>query len=1427
MNGHTLSSRRSARCNSTQGIRIVTTLFLSLAFLFGSFSIAYAVAEEHDGAAYAADDAGRGADDGDLAKDIAAIANGTESLKAMGDRASGGVTVVAQLAWDDADNVDGSRPAGVRLQLVRDGEPIEGAFVDLDGVRDASTAANYEIAPWTVAFTGLEARNGDSGASYGYAVREVVLNEEGEWVEGAPGGYEATVERQDADGSAAESFIVKNRHQPATASLAVMNRWIDNDNASGKRQQAALRVYRVDVAGSTADTAKLVAVDSAAGAVQVESAGDEFGMCAVWDGLPVYEFVTGESGIPERQKVKYVVQEETVSGYTVGYQAFPVDGRDGADLEQVAMDAAELPAVDYRFQRDDASNTVTLTPGESPSAVMITNAIESAGVPVTIVWDDEDNSANMRPESVTLRLYADGAPTDVVLELSQANADLDDESKWVGGFAGLPSFNEGEDDAGSRVAYAVSEDELGCGYATSIAGNQDIGYTVTNSLSSEDSTTSINVKVTWLDAAGAQIDSGVALAGLPPVTVRLVGSAGAATLVDDDNAKTMQYDASDNAWDKANWSGLPMRHNGVDVAYSVMVDSVDGYCSTVEGDAAAGFTVAVRPAVTTDDVQVVKQWLDASDNDGVRPTVYLELQCRKGADEPWGPADVQDATLQVSIDDGESWFDEVAVNRYRVDPRYGDTVRLHWSNLRGTVAEGFSADLGIEGAASQESQPVGTAQAPAPAAAPEGQDEEGEFVDWEDGEFDAEPVDGEAGGSGDQQPSPSEAQTIYEGVEYRVVEVHEGNAVGDDYAIDGYKTIYTHDGNGVFAVKDVHELETTTVTVHTQWADFDDAVGARPDSVAVRLLKDGVAYLGPVVVEEGESFTWEGLPKYGEGRTVEYTVLEDAPSGYTAEAVAGQGDGDFVIVNTYNEDVSIMAGLTWMDKLGNEIVPGSGVHTPAVAIDLVKRVGDSEQVISRFNVPDFADASEDDAVFYESNLVSYEAGEQVRYIMREACDPALFVQHSDSGPMAIDGTMAFTLTNQLTVDAYDPNGQTGIGVSEDPEYPDNPDVSDEPEEVAESSVLVTYLDRMEPEGKQVKAAYRVDAADMVAEGLAAPAGSVMATACAVEVAPDVANDIGNPAEGHADNPVASPTAAPVEPALPEAVADEGAEVDADEGWADEEDVLVAQAEYTPGVVPIDPKHEGYTFLGWMRFDQGNGDIVMEAQYVEADADRNIVVSYVDSLEGGQVLTSASVPSDQWDTVEAPEAPSHDGYEFSGWSNPIADEGGNRMYIAQYEDVPDAVQGDVAQTGEGDAATKGMPAATSNGISLPTTGDHTLDMAIVIGMIALISAATMLTARANHRLAVLVAEKEGREPPLDVQEVFEMIGAKRAENRKRPVERVSFKERIADVMPARVNRGKSEYVNDAVGDTFDAWRHRNEGSFRIPRGSERTDADDRA
>lgn len=319
--------------------------------------------------------------------------------------------------WADANDQDGKRASiGATVQLYRQ---LEGESEPAALTGDAYTVNVGTTNGWTHTWEKLPAYIDGKKATYSVVES---LPQGSEYANTATGDPVAAVPGQgDADGDSG-TIALTNSYEPATTSVTFTKTWADNNDANGNRPSADEFVVMLALTNDSG-------VDTSNVAPQV--ADNEDGTYTVtWTGLPLNAPKTDASA--ETKAVIYTVTE----------------------------DASKLPAYKASVDSGAASGS-----GEN-IALALTNTEELVQITVTKIWNDADNQDGIRPESVTVRLFADG--TEV------ASAEISAEDEWAYSFEDLPKYAEG-----TEIVYTVEEVAVE-GYETSVEGDATTGYTITN-----------------------------------------------------------------------------------------------------------------------------------------------------------------------------------------------------------------------------------------------------------------------------------------------------------------------------------------------------------------------------------------------------------------------------------------------------------------------------------------------------------------------------------------------------------------------------------------------------------------------------------------------------------------------------------------------------------------------------------------------------------------------------------------------------------------------------------------------------------------------------------------------------------------------------------------------------------------------------------
>ena len=233
-------------------------------------------------------------------------------------------------------------------------------------------------------------------------------------------------------------------------------------------------------------------------------------------------------------------------------------------------------------------------------------------------WDDADDRDGKRPQSILVQLYANGQKLGEPVVLNEGNG-------WSYGWSDLPVKQDGQ-----TVVYSVKEVGRIPGYESTVTGDVQTGFVITNSHTPEG--TEFSGQKIW--------DDGNNQDGKRPesITVNLFANG------EKIDSKEVKADAEGN-W-KYSFKNLPKYANGEPIIYTVTEDTVTDYTTEVTGTT---ITNKYQPGKTS--ITVTKAWEDFNDHNGIRPS---EIKVQLYAD---GEAQGEEITLNAEKQWTYIWTD--------------------------------------------------------------------------------------------------------------------------------------------------------------------------------------------------------------------------------------------------------------------------------------------------------------------------------------------------------------------------------------------------------------------------------------------------------------------------------------------------------------------------------------------------------------------------------------------------------------------------------------------------------------------------------------------------------------------------------------------------------------------------------------------------
>ena len=467
----------------------------------------------------------------------------------------GKTSVSVTKVWKDNDDQDGFRPESVTVKLFANGEDTGRTVILNEGNK------------WTAVFDDLN-RDAD-GKPVEYTVKEVL--------EGAAADKYTSV----ISGDAGTGFMITNSHAPETVDIEGTKTWDDSDNQDGKRPDEI--TIRLHADGKPADTVIVSAEDN---------------WTWTFTDLPKYA---------EGREIVYTITEDAVSGYEPDYEGYNItnthtpdkttvtvtkawqdgDNQDGTRPEKVTVkllangkdtgksltlseenrwtdvftDLDEYAAgekIVYTVEETAVDGYDTVITGNAETGFTITNSHTPAVTAFSgsKTWDDNNDQDGRRPDSITIRLYANGEQTEVRTVTA--------EDDWAWTFENLPKYENGKE-----IIYTITEDPVS-DYQSEI-----YGMNVTNSYTPGQ----INIPVTknWKDqddADGIRPDS---------ITVKLYANG-------KETGKVLILNQM-NRWTDS-FNNLDEYADGEKIIYSIAEVRVEGYEVSISGNSETGFVIS-------------------------------------------------------------------------------------------------------------------------------------------------------------------------------------------------------------------------------------------------------------------------------------------------------------------------------------------------------------------------------------------------------------------------------------------------------------------------------------------------------------------------------------------------------------------------------------------------------------------------------------------------------------------------------------------------------------------------------------------------------------------------------------------------------------------------------------------------------------------
>ena len=422
-----------------------------------------------------------------------------------------------------------------------------------------------------------------------------------------------------------------------------------------------------------------------------------------------------------------------------------------------------------------------------------------------------------------------------------------------------------------------------------------------------------------------------------------------------DTGKTLELNAANN-W-VGSFTNLDADKGGTPIKYTVVEVTVTGYTSDVTGDAASGFTITNSYSPETVVVKATKNWDDANNQDGKRPTkITINLladgqkvdskEVQAAADGTWtveftklakykAGKEIKYTVTEEAVAEYESTITDFTITNKYAPKAIDYKVTKVWNdanNQDGKRPESVTVQLfkSVGG-----SKPVAVAGKKLTLTAKDKTDANTWVASFTN------------------LPQYEAGKEIT----YSIKEVD---------VPAGYEASVTGQ-----VVTNTYNPETVVLSGTKVWKDNNNQDGKRTKSVRVQIL-NGDKVVQEIEVSEatGWKFESKALPKYENGTEIKYTVKEVAVKEYTS-TVTTDKDGKYTVTNTHApEKTSVKGHKIWKDEENKD-----GIRPASITVKLLADGQDTGKT---------AVASEATGWTYEfTDLDRYKDGQAIEYSVVE------------------------------------------------------------------------------------------------------------------------------------------------------------------------------------------------------------------------------------------------------------------------------------------------------------------------------------------------------------------------------------------------------------------------------------------------------------
>ena len=546
------------------------------------------------------------------------------------------------------------------------------------------------------------------------------------------------------------------------------------------------------------------------------------------------------------------------NGWTYTWKNLPAN-KDGQKINYT-VNETDVPGYDKNIDQN-----------ADPIVITNTHVPEKTTVDVTKNWIDTDNQDNLRPTSITYRLFDTKYP-----DIEIAKKEVTASEGWKHTFANLDKYRDGEE-----IVYMVVEDAVP-NYSTTYGNN----FVVNNSYTPKK--TAYTITKEWQD------DSNRDGVRLKKVTVELLANG-------KQTGKTVELNDA-NRWTHT-WENLDVNDGGTLIVYTSKEITDSTYTSKFTKINESNGVIVNSYSPEKISISGSKTWDDSNNQDGERPekvTVNLHANGVVIASKEITAVDKWEYTFSdlYKYENGKEILYTLSENQVKNYSFEADSYNLinHYTpkETSYTIIKDWQDENNQDGKRPDSIKVQLLA----------------------DGKHSGTPVE-----LNEENKWTHTWNKLPQKADGKIITYTVNESAVTDYESE-FKVIDATNGT----LTNSYSPETVAFSGEKIWKDQNNQDGKRPGSIVINLLADNVIVESRTVTKDDNwKYSFKDLAKYNNGKEIEYSLSEDDETNYQKSIT------DFNVTNSYSPEKTTFSGK----KIWNDEKNQDGIRPEFITINLL------------------------------------------------------------------------------------------------------------------------------------------------------------------------------------------------------------------------------------------------------------------------------------------------------------------------------------------------------------------------------------------------------------------------------------------------------------------------------------------------------------